>query len=119
MKQLKIRHGLMMVAVLLISAPSFAAAPPIALTDSKGLTLYIFDEDSAGTSSCYDGCAKTWPPLLTTENDFSAPISISNRKDTTLQIAYQGKPLYTFAGDHNPGDKNGDGLGGVWHVARP
>jgi hypothetical protein len=24
--------------------------------------------------------------------------------------------LYLYTGDHNPGDKNGDGLGGVWHV---
>ncbi len=26
------------------------------------------------------------------------------------------KPLYNFAGDTAPGDKKGDGLGGVWHL---
>ncbi len=26
------------------------------------------------------------------------------------------KPLYTYAGDTAPGDKKGDGLGGVWHL---
>jgi len=119
MKQLHTWLGLIPASVLLNSALAFAATPPVALTDTKGMTLYIFDEDSTGSSSCYDSCAKAWPPLLTTESDFTAPISVTNRKDTTLQIAYQGKPLYTFQGDHNPGDKNGDGLGGVWHIARP
>ena len=30
-----------------------------------------------------------------------------------------GKPLYYFAGDAKPGDRNGDGSGGVWHVVPP
>ena len=32
------------------------------LTDSKGMTLYVWDKDSAGTSTCYDKCAQAWPP---------------------------------------------------------
>jgi predicted lipoprotein with Yx(FWY)xxD motif len=30
-----------------------------------------------------------------------------------------GKPLYRYAGDAQAGDVNGDGVGGVWHVAKP
>ena len=36
------------------------------LVDSKGMTLYIFTQDSPNTSSCYGSCASYWPPLLTT-----------------------------------------------------
>ena len=32
------------------------------------------------------------------------------------QWTVNGKPLYYFAGDAKPGDRNGDGKGGVWHV---
>jgi predicted lipoprotein with Yx(FWY)xxD motif len=35
-----------------------------------------------------------------------------------LAEAYSHKTLYTFAGDQKTGDKNGDGVNGVWHVAR-
>ncbi|MBT8143965.1 MAG: thiol oxidoreductase, partial [Gammaproteobacteria bacterium] len=32
----------------------------------------------------------------------------------STQVTYQGRPLYFYAGDANPGDTNGQGLGGVW-----
>ena len=34
------------------------------MTDGKGMTLYIWDKDAVGVSSCYDQCANAWPPLL-------------------------------------------------------
>jgi len=33
------------------------------LADDKGMTLYTFDDDGKGKSSCYDDCAKGWPPF--------------------------------------------------------
>ena len=33
-----------------------------------------------------------------------------------MQWAVKGKPLYYFAGDAKPGERNGDGSGGTWHV---
>lgn len=39
--------------------------------------------------------------------------------DGTMQWAYDGKPLYTYAKDKQPGDTTGDTLMGVWHVAKP
>ncbi|MFP3589895.1 hypothetical protein SCB29_40770, partial [Paraburkholderia sp. SIMBA_055] len=33
------------------------------LTNAEGMTLYVFDKDTKGTSNCYDDCAKKWPPL--------------------------------------------------------
>ena len=35
-----------------------------ALVDGKGMTLYVFDHDTAGTSNCNDQCAINWPPLM-------------------------------------------------------
>jgi predicted lipoprotein with Yx(FWY)xxD motif len=34
-------------------------------------------------------------------------------------VSYEGTPLYTYAGDADPGEVNGDGVGGVWHVVHP
>ncbi len=47
------------------------------------------------------------------EDDYS----VITRKDGSLQWAYDGKPLYTWIKDKEPGQTTGDGLGGKWHVA--
>ena len=91
-----------------------------ALTDSKGMTLYVFDKDSGEASACYDKCAANWPPLLApagakAEDDFG----LITRTDGTMQWTYYGKPLYLWIKDAKPGDATGDGFNGVWHVAKP
>ena len=91
-----------------------------ALTDSKGMTLYVFDKDSGDASACYDKCAANWPPLLApagakAEGDFG----LITRTDGTMQWTYYGKPLYLWIKDAKPGDATGDGFNGVWHVAKP
>lgn len=91
-----------------------------ALTDSKGMTLYVFDKDSGETSACYDKCAANWPPLLApagakAEDDYG----LITRTDGTMQWTYYGKPLYLWIKDAKPGDATGDGFNGVWHVAKP
>jgi hypothetical protein len=48
--------------------------------------------------------------------------SILTRTDGSLQWAYNGMPLYNYAGDSAKGQGNGEGInsfGGVWHVSRP
>lgn len=90
------------------------------MTDAKGMTLYIFDNDKGGASACYDDCAVKWPPHLAQAGEM-APKGWSQvaRKDGAMQWAYDGKPLYYFKGDHAKGDHMGDGLGGVWHMLKP
>jgi predicted lipoprotein with Yx(FWY)xxD motif len=39
------------------------------------------------------------------------------RDDGSKQLAYKGKPPYTFAQDAKPGDMTGDGRGKIWHMA--
>ncbi len=90
------------------------------LTSADGMTLYTFDKDQGGKSTCYDKCAEKWPPLLAPEG--AAPdddFGLSKRQDGAIQWTYYGQPLYLWKGDAKPGDVTGDGVGGVWHVAAP
>lgn len=94
------------------------------LVDSEGRTLYFFAKDYNGSSSCYGTCAEHWP-IFYVENPKIAPglspddFGVVVRKDGSKQLTYKGWPLYYFAGDMKPGDINGDGIKGVWFVAKP
>jgi predicted lipoprotein with Yx(FWY)xxD motif len=96
-----------------------ASDAPLMITNAEGLTVYTFDKDAPNASNCYDGCARAWPPVLSATKEVGPNLSTTVRKDGTLQVTYQGKPLYLYVGDEKAGDKTGDGLGGVWHIARP
>ena len=88
------------------------------LVDAKGMTVYTFDKDSAdsGKSACNGTCAKNWPPVPAGAAQPAAPYSVVTRDDGSKQLAYKGKPLYTFVKDTKPGDKAGDKAMEVWHV---
>jgi predicted lipoprotein with Yx(FWY)xxD motif len=95
------------------------------LTDAEGRTLYYFLADTGSESTCYDDCAQNWP-ALSTEGDPQAGTGVdasllatTTRTDGSVQITYNGKPLYYFAGDETPGDTNGQGVGDVWFVVSP
>jgi predicted lipoprotein with Yx(FWY)xxD motif len=92
-----------------------------ALVDSKSMTLYTFDKDTAaGKSSCNGQCAVNWPPLMASAGAMpSGDWTIVTRDDGTKQWAYKGKPLYAFHKDAKPGDVAGDGVNNVWHIAAP
>ncbi len=89
-------------------------------TDASDMTLYTFDKDEAGKSNCYAGCARAWPPLLA-EEDAKLPEGFSKvtRKNGDLQVAYKDQPLYLWINDKKPGQTTGDGVQGVWHIAKP
>jgi predicted lipoprotein with Yx(FWY)xxD motif len=88
------------------------------LADAKGMTVYTFDKDTAGSgkSACNEACAKMWPPVMVTESSVTSPYSTVTRDDGTKQLAYKGKPLYTFAKDAKPGERKGDKMKDMWHV---
>lgn len=91
------------------------------LTDSKSMTLYTFDKDTAGSgrSVCNGGCAKNWPPLAAgADAKAHGPYSVITRDDGSKQWAYDGMPLYLWVKDKQPGDRTGDGVRGVWHVVK-
>jgi len=91
-----------------------------ALVNAKGMTLYTFDRDAAGKSSCNGQCATNWPPLAADASATSSgDWSIVTRDDGSKQWAYKGKPLYNWSKDTKPGDTTGDGVNQVWHIAAP
>ncbi len=92
------------------------------LTTPAGMTLYTYDNDTAGSgkSTCNGPCATNWPPLQAEASDQgSGDYSVITRDDGKKQWAYKGKPLYQWVNDKKPGDKTGDGVKNVWHVAKP
>lgn len=88
--------------------------------DANGMTLYTFAKDKPGESNCYGDCATNWPPLMADEGAMAeGEWSLVERTDGTTMWAYDGMPVYTWINDTKPGDVTGDGVGGVWHVAKP
>ena len=88
-------------------------------TDAAGMTLYVFDRDAGGKSACNGPCAANWPPLMVMGTGAAAgDWTIIVREDGGKQWAYKGKPLYTWSKDQKPGDKSGDGVNSVWHIAK-
>ena len=127
MRNLLIRTAFAAIAFSAVAAQ--AAAPAMtaetakgpALVDAKSMTLYTFDKDMGGKSMCNGPCAANWPALMAASGSaVSGDWTIVTRDDGTMQWAYKGKPLYTFAKDTKPGDTTGDGfLNGAWHIAKP
>ncbi len=95
------------------------------LTNAQGLTLYFRTSDVPPSTVCSSGCASAWPPLVMSGS--GAPTSATSLpgKLTVVadangnQVEYNGHPLYTYSGDTGPGQTNGEGVGGVWHVCTP
>ena len=96
------------------------------LTNPAGLTLYIYKDDvpNSGQSSVPAAIAPNWPPLTVTGTPV-APAGLSGqlgsftRPDGSKQVMYNGMPLYTFVGDTQPGQANGQGLLNLWFAATP
>ena len=94
-----------------------AAQAQTVATGPNGMALYTFDNDSGGTSACYDKCAANWPPFLGEAGaNMGEGWALIERTDGTMQWAHEGRPVYYYVGDTKPGAVTGDGKGGVWHV---
>ncbi|QOY94254.1 hypothetical protein IM543_22700 [Massilia sp. UMI-21] len=121
MKLLRVSTAVL--STLLFSATALGAdSAPLktangVLVDSAGMTVYIYDKDTpdSGKSACVATCARNWPPVVA-DGVPATPYSVVTREDGMKQLAYKGKPLYTFVKDKKAGDKTGDGVGGAWHV---
>ena len=108
---------------LFVSACATVAAPAITksngvMVNESGMTLYTFDKDTPGSgkSACSGPCAALWPAVPATAASYSAPYSVVTRDDGAKQLAWNGKPLYLYAQDTQPGERKGDNVKNVWHV---
>lgn len=91
------------------------------LVDGEGYTLYLFEPDEQGASTCYDECAANWPPHVGAspsagDGADASLLDTTERDDGEMQVTYDGWPLYRWAGDEAPGDVNGQGVQDVWWV---
>ncbi len=94
------------------------------LAAKPGFSIYTFTTDPDVYSTCYNGCAQSWPPVLISSVEalvlpinregFIEEFSVSARCDGTLQLNYNGHPLYYYSGDTQAGQTNGKGAGNVW-----
>jgi predicted lipoprotein with Yx(FWY)xxD motif len=95
------------------------------LVDADGRTLYAFTKDNGGQSTCYGDCEATWPALTVQGSPEAGDgveaslLATTDRDDGSTQVTYKGMPLYYFSGDQQPGDINGQGVGGVWFTVAP
>jgi predicted lipoprotein with Yx(FWY)xxD motif len=115
--------GIACLSALLAVAVHAAAPAPVKkvdgiLVDAHGMTVYTFDKDvpGSGKSACTGPCAQNWPAVKAGDAPLAAPYSAIVREDGTKQLAYNGKPLYTFVKDKKAGERTGDKKMNAWHV---
>jgi predicted lipoprotein with Yx(FWY)xxD motif len=94
------------------------------LVDSKGFTLYHINGETPSKIICTASCVTIWPPLKasgtpTGGSGATGTLSDAMRPDGISQVTYDGMTLYTFSGDTQPGQANGEGIMGKWFAVTP
>jgi len=98
------------------------------IVDGRGRTLYLFEKDRHGRSSCSGACASYWPPLLAngkptaTHGARQSLLGTTKRANGSRQVTYAGHPIYHFVQDTKRGQTNGEGMkafGGSWYALTP
>ena len=86
------------------------------------MTLYAFEQDPAGQSTCSGDCAAEWPPLFVeggsvpAVGDLDASLfSLVPNPDGQV-LAINGHALYYFADDAAPGDVKGQDVDDFYAV---
>lgn len=99
-----------------VEAKPVGSIGTVIVAGSNGMTVYTFANDvkDSGKSACSGGCATKWPPLTvpaggkpTAGSGASGTLATITRDDGTLQVTYNGLPLYFFQNDKAPGDALG------------
>jgi predicted lipoprotein with Yx(FWY)xxD motif len=95
------------------------------VVDARGMTLYLFEKDRHGKSTCSGACAKVWAPLTvkgkpTAGKGLKASLlSTITRSGGVKQVTYGGHPLYHYDDDKKAGQTRGQGssaFGAEWYV---
>lgn len=100
------------------------------LVTSSGRTLYELSSDTLDHSTCSSACEAAWPPLALSQGEHAAAgngakasclagrSGVATEPSGGHQVAYCGRPLYSFSGDSAAGEVNGFGIhafGGTWY----
>ena len=108
-----------------VDLKSVSGIPGMALVDEDGKTLYLWEADKNGTSTCTGPCAAAWPPVTTSGPPQAGSgvdkslLSTVKRSDGAEQVTYNGHPLYYYVGDTAAGIAKGQGskdFGASWYV---
>lgn len=140
---MRLFKGLMLVLLLLaIASPmgipsanaqagakvSVSSSPELGkfLVGEGGFTLYMYPPDKINESTCYDKCADSWPPFivesldkLSVEDGIPGKFDVTKRTDNSMQVTYNGMPLYYWFKDAKAGDTTGHRVGRIWWVVAP
>jgi predicted lipoprotein with Yx(FWY)xxD motif len=109
-----------------VDAKPVGAAGTVLVDGKSGMTVYIFTKDvkDSGKSACTGGCIDTWPALTVPAGatpsggaSLTGKLATITRDDGTLQVTYNGLPLYFFKNDKAPGDANG--VYTNWEAVKP
>ncbi|MGI0100877.1 MAG: COG4315 family predicted lipoprotein [Candidatus Micrarchaeaceae archaeon] len=93
------------------------------LEDANGFTLYYFLSDTpySTNSTCYGECAGLWPAFYASNITVEPPLNVSSfnsiiRAGGSMQLTYNGYPLYTYSLDQEPEQVKGQGVLGKWYA---
>ncbi|MFF7450209.1 MULTISPECIES: SCO0930 family lipoprotein [unclassified Streptomyces] len=97
------------------------------VVDKNGMTVYRFIKDVAWPdpiSKCTGACLEKWPAVAPVEANDTKGVEKKGlmsftRPDGVKQQTIDCWPIYTFAQDKEPGDTNGQGVGGTWYAVSP
>ncbi|WP_369032205.1 SCO0930 family lipoprotein [Streptomyces adonidis] len=98
------------------------------VVDKNGMTVYRFIKDEAWpkpVSACVGACLEKWPVVAPVEvNDTKGVqkkglMSFTRPDNGAKQMTVNCSPIYTFINDKEPGDTNGQGVGGTWYAVAP
>ncbi|WP_351227282.1 SCO0930 family lipoprotein [Streptomyces sp. NPDC002133] len=96
------------------------------VVDKNGMTVYRFKKDSAWPmkTACTGACLEKWPVVEPvdkndTEGILKKGFVTFDRPDGIEQQTIDCWPIYTYSGDSEPGDTNGQGVGGTWYAVSP
>jgi predicted lipoprotein with Yx(FWY)xxD motif len=81
----------------------------VAYTDARGMTIYTHKLDAPGKSNCTAACTEKFKPVAPLAGVAAfGDWSIITRDDGAKQWALQGRPLYTYVEDVDPGSIAGN-----------
>ena len=101
------------------------------IADSAGNAVYMLEADGDGVDACVGDCLETWPPVLVTDVQPSVDLGMDldadllgtvERDDGTMQLTYNGRPLYRYAADTGANRIAGHGIDdqwGEWYLLTP
>ncbi len=118
------QSGMQMSYTVNVMMPSGGAAY---LADPNGMPLYTYTKDTpnSGTSTVSGGLLNAWPALSVQAGEQPSldpmamgAVATITRSDGSLQVTYNGWPLYTFVRDQAMAAPTGDGVAG-FAIATP